>query len=46
MLHAFQVADRVVVLRHGQVSGVRTVDATSPEEVVTMITGELSRQSA
>lgn len=46
MLHAFQVADRVVVLRHGQVSGIRTVDATSPEEVVMMITGELELQHA
>jgi D-xylose transport system ATP-binding protein len=46
MLHAFQVADRVVVLRHGQVSGIRAVAATSPEEVVMMITGELARHSA
>ncbi len=46
MLHAFQVADRVVVLRHGRVTGIRSVDATTPEEVVMMITGEISRSAA
>jgi len=40
MLHAFTVADRVVVLRHGRVTGTRTIDETNPEEVVTMMTGE------
>jgi D-xylose transport system ATP-binding protein len=40
MAQAFQVADRIVVLRHGLVAGdvLRTV--TSPDEVVRMITGE------
>ena len=45
ILHAFQVADRVVVLRHGAVTGVRDSTATTPEEVVSLITGELSRQA-
>jgi D-xylose transport system ATP-binding protein len=43
MAQAFQVADRIVVLRHGVVSGdVATVD-TSPDEVVRMITGDIGR---
>ena len=46
MLHAFQVADRVVVLRHGQVTGVRDASATNPEEVISLITGELTRQAS
>ncbi|MGH6942617.1 MAG: ATP-binding cassette domain-containing protein [Geminicoccaceae bacterium] len=41
LLHAFQVADRVVVLRHGRVTGERDARATSPEEIVSLITGEL-----
>jgi D-xylose transport system ATP-binding protein len=44
ILHAFKVADRVVVLRHGGVTGMRDAAATTPEEVVSLITGELSRQ--
>jgi D-xylose transport system ATP-binding protein len=40
MTQAFQVADRMVVIRQGQVAGdVRTAD-TSADEVVRMITGE------
>jgi D-xylose transport system ATP-binding protein len=40
MTQAFQVADRIVVIRQGQVAGdVRTAD-TSADEVVRMITGE------
>ena len=50
MLHAFQVADRVVVLRHGRITGAKPIGETNPEEVVTMITGEIiqhaSRQAA
>ena len=46
LLHAFQVADRVVVLRRGRVTGMRTVGGTTPEEVVMMITGELALQDA
>jgi D-xylose transport system ATP-binding protein len=40
VLHAFQVADRIVVLRHGRVTGERIVRSTSPEEIVSLITGE------
>jgi D-xylose transport system ATP-binding protein len=40
MLHAFQVADRIVVLRQGKVAGIRAVDETTTDEVVTLITGE------
>jgi D-xylose transport system ATP-binding protein len=48
MLHAFQVADRVVVLRHGVVAGDHETRSTSPEEVVGMITGdfEMARRAA
>lgn len=46
MLHAFQVADRVVVLRHGVVAGDHDVSSTTPEDVVAMITGEFARQAA
>jgi D-xylose transport system ATP-binding protein len=41
VLHAFQVADRIVVLRHGRVTGERPVHSTSPEEIVSLVTGEL-----
>jgi D-xylose transport system ATP-binding protein len=41
VLHAFQVADRIVVLRHGRVTGERPVRSSSPEEIVSLITGEL-----
>lgn len=39
MEHVFSVADRIAVLRRGRVVGVREVDSTSKEEVVSMITG-------
>jgi D-xylose transport system ATP-binding protein len=35
----FQVADRIVVLRLGRVSGTYNVDSTSQEEIVSAITG-------
>jgi ribose transport system ATP-binding protein len=35
----FQVADRVVVLRHGEVAGVRVLASTTADEVVSLITG-------
>jgi D-xylose transport system ATP-binding protein len=41
VLHAFQVADRIVVLRHGRVIGERPVRSTSPEEIISLVTGEL-----
>jgi D-xylose transport system ATP-binding protein len=40
MLHAFQVADRIVVLRQGKIAGIRAVAETTTDEVVTLITGE------
>ena len=40
MLHAFQVADRLIVLRQGRVAGIRRVEETSTDEIVTLITGE------
>ncbi len=41
VLHAFQVADRIIVLRHGRITGERRVQSTSAEEIVALITGEL-----
>jgi D-xylose transport system ATP-binding protein len=40
MAQAFQVADRIVVIRQGVVAGNIKCEATSPDEVVCMITGE------
>lgn len=40
MLHAFQVADRIVVMRHGRLVGERETAQTSPEDVIGLITGE------
>jgi D-xylose transport system ATP-binding protein len=40
MLHAFRVADRMVVLRNGGVVGKKRKEDTSPEEIIELITGE------
>lgn len=40
MAQAFQVADRMVVIRQGKVAGDVRRDDTTPEEVIRMITGE------
>jgi D-xylose transport system ATP-binding protein len=40
MQQAFQVADRIVVIRQGVVAGDVPTSKTSPDEVVRMITGE------
>jgi D-xylose transport system ATP-binding protein len=40
---AFQVADRIVVLRHGLVAGDVARAATSPDEIVGMMTDDLGR---
>ena len=40
MQQAFQVADRIVVIRQGLVAGDIEAAATNPEEVICMITGE------
>jgi D-xylose transport system ATP-binding protein len=45
VLHVFQVADRIVVLRHGRITGERPVRSTSPEEIVSLITGELGDEA-
>jgi D-xylose transport system ATP-binding protein len=46
MAQAFQVADRIVVLRHGTVAGDVATETTSPDEVVRMITGDIGRFSS
>jgi D-xylose transport system ATP-binding protein len=40
MAQAFQVAERMVVIRHGKVAGDVARDQTTPDEVISMITGE------
>lgn len=40
----FNIADRVAVLRDGQIVGVRAIDHTSPEELVNMIVGRATRE--
>ncbi len=40
MQQAFQVADRIVVIRHGVVAGDIARNKTSPDQVIGMITGE------
>jgi D-xylose transport system ATP-binding protein len=40
MQQAFQVADRIVVIRQGVVAGDVATKDTSPDAVVNMITGE------
>jgi D-xylose transport system ATP-binding protein len=42
VLHAFQVADRAVIMRHGRVTGERRLGAATAEEIVALITGELA----
>ncbi len=37
--HVFRIADRIVVLRHGQVAGSRVTSQTTPDEIVSLITG-------
>jgi D-xylose transport system ATP-binding protein len=39
--HVFRIADRIIVMRHGRIAGVRDRLKTSLEEVVAMITGPL-----
>lgn len=41
VLHAFQVADRIVVLRQGRVIGRRITRETNPTDVIALITGEV-----
>jgi D-xylose transport system ATP-binding protein len=44
MAQAFEVADRIVVLRHGLVAGDVETATTSPEQVIHMITGDIGRR--
>jgi D-xylose transport system ATP-binding protein len=37
--HVFQIADRIVVMRHGEVVGARQKKDTTPDEIVSLITG-------
>lgn len=37
----FEVATRIIVLRHGEVVGVREKSATNPDEIVSLITGAI-----
>jgi len=37
--HVFRIAHRIVVLRHGEVAGSRVTAETSPDEIVSLITG-------
>ena len=39
--HIFQIADRLVVLRHGKRAGVRRKENTSREEIIGLITGAI-----
>jgi ABC-type sugar transport system ATPase subunit len=39
MRHVFSVFDRVMVLRHGRIAGVRKKGETTPDEIVRMIVG-------
>jgi len=41
LLQVFEVVDRIVVLRHGEVVGVREKSRTTPDEIVSMITGSI-----
>ncbi len=42
--HVWQVADRITVMRRGRTVGVRAVNASSPDEVVGLITGSSELQ--
>ena len=42
----FQIADRVAVLRDGEMVGVRDIKHTNPEELVTLIVGQKAREIA
>jgi ribose transport system ATP-binding protein len=37
--HVFRIADRIVVLRHGEVVGMKVTAETDPDEIVSLITG-------
>jgi D-xylose transport system ATP-binding protein len=37
----FEIVDRIIVLRHGEVVGIREKEKTSPDEIVSLITGAI-----
>jgi ABC-type sugar transport system ATPase subunit len=37
--HVFQIVDRIFVMRHGKIVGVREKEKTTPDEIVSLITG-------
>ena len=39
--HVFEVVDRIIVLRHGEVVGIREKKLTTPDEIVSFITGAI-----
>ena len=41
MQHVFQIADRIVVMRLGEIVGIREKDKTDPDEIVSLITGSV-----
>lgn len=43
LLHAFQVADRAIVLRQGRLAGIRSMAEVSQEEVAALITSDAGR---
>jgi D-xylose transport system ATP-binding protein len=45
MSHAFQISDRIVVMRQGRVAGDLRTSETTPEEVVRIITGDTRRRA-
>jgi len=40
--HVFEIADRIIVLRHGGIAGIRDKSSTNPDEIVGLITGAIS----
>jgi len=39
--HVFEVVDRIIVLRHGSIIGIRNKSSTDPDEIVSLITGAI-----
>jgi len=37
----FEIVDRIIVLRHGKVAGIKNKNETNPDEIVSMITGSI-----
>ena len=38
----FEIAERIIVLRHGEIAGIREKNLTNPDEIVSLITGAIS----